>query len=112
MDGDLISRRAMLEAIDERERIARKYVPDIQDDELRPTLKSIREFVNNRPAVDAEPVRHGRWIHTTKYDSDWGGTFHRYTCSACNWSMGENPTDWGLFCPHCGAKMNGGDRDE
>ena len=52
--NDLISRKAMLEAIDERERITRKYVPDIQDDELRPTLKSIREFVNNRPAVDAE----------------------------------------------------------
>ena len=53
MDGDLISRKALLEAIDERERIARKYVPDIQDDELRPTLQSIREFVNNRPGVDA-----------------------------------------------------------
>ena len=53
----------MLEAIDERERIARKYVPDIRGDELRPALKSIREFVNNRPAVDAEPVRHGRWEH-------------------------------------------------
>ena len=62
MNDDLISRREMLEAIDERERIARKYVPDIQDDELRPTLKSLRAFVNNRPAVDAEPVRHGRWI--------------------------------------------------
>lgn len=55
MDGDLISRKALLEAIDERERIARKYMPDIQDDELRPTLKSIRKFVNNRPAVDAVP---------------------------------------------------------
>ena len=51
--GDLISRKAMLEAIDERERIARKYAPDIQDDELRPTLQSIREFVRNRPGVDA-----------------------------------------------------------
>ena len=109
MDGDLISRKEMLEAIDERERITRKYVPDIQDDELRPTLKSLREFVNNRPAVDAEPVRHGRWIHTAKEDDDWGGFFHRYTCSACNWSMGENPTGWGILCPHCGEKMDGGD---
>ena len=106
MDGDLISRRAMLEAIDERERIARKYVPDIQEDELRPTLKSIREFVNNRPAVDAEPVRHGRWIQAVKEDDDWYGTFPVYTCSACNWSIGDNPTGWGLFCPHCGARMD------
>lgn len=34
-----------------------------QDEELRPTLKSIREFVRNRPAVDAEHVRRGRWEH-------------------------------------------------
>ena len=58
-------------------------------------------------AVDAEPVRHGWWIHATTEDDDWGGTFHRYTCSACNWSMGDNPTGWGIFCPHCGARMDG-----
>lgn len=52
-----------------------------------------------------KPVRHGRWVHTTIEDSDWGGTFHIYTCSACNWSMGDNPTGWGLFCPNCGARM-------
>ena len=63
MDGDLISRKELLEAIDEHERIMRKHVPDIQDDELRPTRQYIREFVRNRPAVDAEPVRHGRWEH-------------------------------------------------
>lgn len=63
--------------------------------------------IDDAPGVDAEPVRHGRWIHTTKEDSDWGGTFHRYTCTACNWSMGDNPTGWGLFCPNCGAKMDG-----
>lgn len=57
-------------------------------------------------------VRHGRWIHATTEDSDWGGTFHRYTCSACNWSMGDNPTGWGLFCPHCGAKMDGETKDD
>ena len=55
MDGDLISRKALLESIDERERIARKYMPYIQDDELRPTMQSIRGFVKNRPAVDAVP---------------------------------------------------------
>lgn len=53
-----------------------------------------------------EPVRHGRWIHDTTEDIDWGVIFNRYTCSACNWSMGDNPTGWGLFCPRCGAKMD------
>ena len=89
MDGDLISRKALLEAIDERERIARKYVPDIQDDELRPTLKSIREFVRNRPSVDAELVRHGRWEHGLK-------------CPFCNQIDTTKPN----YCPNCGAKMD------
>ena len=56
-----------------------------------------------------EKVIHGRWIQTAKEDDDWCGTLHRYTCSVCNWSMGDNPTGWGLFCPHCGARMDGGD---
>ena len=66
----------------------------------------VRWLISHIPTIDAEPVRHGRWIHTTREDSDWGGTFHRYTCSACRWSMGDNPTGWGLFCPNCGAKMD------
>ena len=53
-----------------------------------------------------EPIRHGQWIYTTKEDDDWGGFFYTYTCSVCNWSMGDNPTGWCLFCPHCGAKMS------
>lgn len=87
--SDLISRAALLE-------FAHNHIDGQVD------CNDIARF----PSVDAEPVRHGRWIHTTKEDSDWGGTFHRYTCSACNWSMGDNPTGWGLFCPHCGAKMD------
>lgn len=63
----------------------------------------IREF---------DMVRHGRWIHSTKEDDDWGGFFHRYTCSVCNWSMDDNPTGWGFFCPHCGAKMDGEMKDD
>lgn len=102
MDGDLISRKAMLEAIDVRERIVRKLVPDIQDDELKPTLKSIRKFVHNRPAVDAEPVRHGMWRHL-------GGD--EWCCTICGevihtedrW---ERPND--KYCRECGTRMDGG----
>ena len=104
MNDDLISRKALLEAIDERERIARKYVPDIQDDELRPTLKSIREFVRNRLGVDAEPVRHGRWgtYHITGYD----GLHPTYTvpCSVCAYEARFTYR----YCPNCGAKMDVG----
>lgn len=73
------------------------------------TLLTLAAFfqkkIDNAPTVEATPVVHGRWIHTTKDDDDWGGTFHRFTCSACNWSMGDNPDGWGNYCPNCGTKM-------
>ena len=101
--GDLISRSAMLEALDESERIARKRVPDLQDDELRPKLKSIRKFIANRPAVDAEPVRHGTWEKRTY----WIGSFgeNQMVCSECGKKYGFHaPYN---YCPDCGAKMDG-----
>ena len=101
MDGDLISREAAVGII-------MKYCPDDDgscskaDVDLREMLDEIEDI----PAVDATPVVHGRWVHTTKEDDDWGGTFHRFTCSACDWSMGDNPDGWGNYCPNCGAKMD------
>lgn len=109
MDGDLISRKELLEELDERERIMRKHVPDIQDDELRPTLKSIRRFVRNRPAVGAEPVRHGRWIQVITVPS------YHY-CSYCKsthkMTMSCNKYVLLKYCPNCGAKMDEEDMED
>lgn len=106
MNDDLISRRALLEAIDERERIARKYVPDIQDDELRPTLKSIREFVNNRPAVDAEPVRHGKCELCGR-----GKPIKAFTVlPECGLQYGTSIM--ARYCPNCGVRMDGEAKDD
>ena len=106
--GDLISRSALLEAIDEREQIVRKVVPDLQEDEIRPTLKSLREFINNRPIVDAEPVRHGTWEMCRKtLKTDFATLTGTYpTCSLCGY------VEYGVdkstpYCPGCGAKMDG-----
>ena len=106
--SDLISRSAMLEALDESERIARKRVPDLQDDEIRPTLKSIREFIVNRPIVDAEPVRHGTWeMRRATLKTDFATLTGTYpTCNLCG------HVEYGVdkstpYCPYCGAKMDG-----
>lgn len=58
----------------------------------------------------SEIVRHGRWIEQEGYDGDvcWD-------CSVCgeSWSLIDGtPADNGMdFCPHCGAKMDGGEDD-
>ena len=52
-----------------------------------------------------EPVRHGWWMYL--YDGN-------YKCSECGawWTCEGTPTESGmLYCPSCGAKMDGGDGD-
>ena len=56
-------------------------------------------LIDNAPAVDAEPVRHGRWENT--YPND---IFDCYRCSCCMTGFGR---EW-KYCPNCGARMDGG----
>ena len=57
------------------------------------------------PAADVAPVRHGRWVEQEKYTF---GTM--YDCSICGNRILDNGHSWN-YCPHCGAKMDGGDND-
>lgn len=63
--------------------------------------------IDEMPAADVSPVRRGRWIEQCEESF--------YSCSACGteWitiegTPKENDMD---FCPHCGAKMDGGDEE-
>ena len=56
------------------------------------------KLIDEIPAADVAPVRHGRWI---MHDDEFGLTCE---CSACHIeTMGD-----GNYCPNCGAKMDGG----
>lgn len=92
MNNDLISRAALLEWLCEGCNGAKKVgcgSPCCDYD-----------LIMQAPAVDAEPVRHGRWAHM-------GGD--EWYCTVCtevihtegSW---EKPTD--KYCHECGAKMD------
>lgn len=51
-------------------------------------------IVDLQPTVEAEPIKHGRWIE------DEYGIPH---CSECK---AINNTVYRTFCPNCGAKMD------
>ena len=51
------------------------------------------------PAADVAPVVHGRWV---PFHSEAAGDIQY--CSACEIGF-DAKTD---YCPHCGAKMDGG----
>lgn len=86
-NNDLISRAALLEEYD------RVHVGP---------PGGARKLMENAPAVDAEPVRHGEWKHL-------GGD--EWRCAVCGeviYTEGswEKPTY--KYCYECGAKMDGG----
>lgn len=69
----------------------------------------IEEFIDNAPTIDAEPVRHGLWIQSKTVPA-----YHH--CSLCKVArkMQASCNKYLIlrYCPHCGAKMDGGKDDE
>lgn len=65
-------------------------------------IESVIEFVENLPAADVAPVRHGRWndINPTVLNP---GVNWVCRCSLCGC-----PQDYKHnYCPNCGALMDG-----
>ena len=66
-------------------------------------------IVNAMPTIDVEPVRHGRWIQNKTVPA-----YHH--CSLCKVTrkMQASCNKYLMlrYCPHCGAKMDGGKDDE
>ena len=61
--------------------------------------------IKGMKAADVAPVVHGRWVPTKAPFMN-----ECEDCSVCGYR-----TVWGHrynYCPHCGAKMDGGDSDE
>ena len=62
-------------------------------------------MVGRSQLIEAEPVRHGRWLETEYFDA------HKvpiYQCSVCWKEVADNYITLHNFCLHCGAKMDGG----
>lgn len=111
--SDLISREAVVKMLHEK---TESYRPSMFNTEGECYIAKVIAFealqeVSHMPAVDAEPVKHGRWIYD-KNANDWG--IGGYVCSECrakndNLPCAEtmNPMMFvgSSFCPNCGVKM-------
>ena len=67
----------------------------------RKSLMVLIEVLKNQPAIEAEPVVHGRWIFGTANHREY------MKCSECLHS--QTPTGVFVYCPNCGAKMDRGE---
>ena len=61
---------------------------------------SIYAVIDNAPAADVVPVRHGWWIWRNK----WEPFEFKYECSICH----DGSDLESKYCPNCGGKMDGG----
>ena len=86
--------------------------------------QTLMRYVKRQPASDVAPVVHGRWIYKHRHrggiriyeGKDEMGETRRISvderheiddpyCSECG---KLNESVWLNYCPHCGAKMDGG----
>ena len=71
-------------------------------------LERANDKINDIPAADVRPERHGEWNELSLDDQDEG----MYICSKCK-SIEFMPEECDIYayCPNCGAKMDGKDGD-
>lgn len=63
-----------------------------EDENLRVSLRVVKENIKDMPTIEAEPIKHGEWI---------GCSDGTCLCSRCLET--NEPTN---YCPNCGAKMD------
>ena len=94
---------------------------------------AVLHLIQQAPTIDAEPVRHGRWVLTAHKESANYGWNVTADCPECGYEKGEiyaayfpgfpdvlardilmdNAQSVKLdnYCPNCGVKMDGGVSD-
>lgn len=95
--SDLISRQAAIKAIEDLQDCYNGF-SDTYD------KACIIGVIEEVPSI--EPIKHGRWIYDDEaYPS--GNPYGHYNCDQC----GESVPHKTIYCPNCGAKMDGGEND-
>jgi hypothetical protein len=78
---------------------------EVQDQDIADFNRGI-EIV--RSALEAEPVRHGRWEQWKPKCIGMEYSYDTMVCSVCEFKMGNAKIIPAHYCPNCGAKMDGG----
>lgn len=68
--------------------------------------EAMKILIDEQPTIQLEP-QEGHWIPVHPIQSDDPGA---YMCSKCKTGMWEIRPSAYHYCPHCGAKMDGGEK--
>lgn len=72
-----------------------------------PYFEKAAQMLEKLPAADVVPVVHGRFVHD---GPRFAGGVDWWHCSSCGRLVSGVETRFD-YCPHCGAKVDGGDID-
>ena len=98
--AEYIEREKLLEIINSRIEVLRKEYGDF--DEYTDGIDECIDRIEDFPAADVAPVRHGEWEIVI------GSNGKEYmVCTCCR--VSQDLTGVFSYCPNCGAKMDGGD---
>ena len=70
------------------------------------TMSLAMSLVKEVPTIEAEPVKHGRWVDVEP--APWGQVYK--TCSECGIRQAPDKGK-DMFCGVCGARMGGGENE-
>lgn len=101
-ENDLISRAALEKALNDL--MIRRGVKSWRDTEF--DASDFEDLIDEAPAVDAEPVRHGQWGFLGMDMMAGSRAFYFGTCSECRERINFEAAHKN-YCPNCGAKMDG-----
>lgn len=90
-----------------------KYIVVIRkdaDEKLKTEIAVLLKDIEEQPTIEAEPVRHGKWIETEEnHGFDDEVRNKALACSVCKVAFRisdyEQIEDF-RFCPNCGARMD------
>lgn len=84
-----------------RKHLKECYDNEFFDADMRKSTIGIDVYVENMPATDVQPVKHGHWIEVTPRHSKC--SICDTTCLIAVYPISKNAN----YCPNCGADMRG-----
>ena len=105
---ELISRKTLIKRFKKK----KEQAPTLRDAFY---LDCVMAVIDTAPAIESEPVRHGRWMDRPEIKSFKHTNIPVVECSKCgiifcdiinNHGHREKINDKSNYCPNCGAKMD------
>lgn len=75
---------------------------------------AILQDLEGLPIVDVAPVVHGKWMYGKwMYEGRENSLLFWMHCSVCGWkSLDQSVSLAYHYCPNCGTKMDGGEKND